>query len=60
MAATRVVIIVGDLVEQNVDAIDNAANNTTEVRFVLFEEAAKMPFAAAFGSVFPRDSGADR
>jgi O-acetyl-ADP-ribose deacetylase len=32
----------------------------TEVRFVLFAEAAKMPFEAAFWSVFPRDSGPDR
>ena len=32
----------------------------TEVRFVLSSEAAKMPFEAAFWSVFPRDSGSDR
>ena len=32
----------------------------TEVRFVLFDEAAKMPFEAAFWSVFPRDLGPDR
>jgi O-acetyl-ADP-ribose deacetylase len=32
----------------------------TEVRFVLFGEASKMPFEAAFWSVFPRDQGSSR
>jgi len=31
-----------------------------EVRFVLFGEASKTPFEAAFWSVFPRDLGSDR
>ena len=32
----------------------------TEVRFVLFGDAAKIPFEAAFWSVFPRRQGSDR
>ena len=31
-----------------------------EVRFVLFGDAPRIPFEAAFWSVFPRDSGPDR
>ena len=32
----------------------------TEIRFVLFNDAAKMPFEAAFWSVFPQVEGSDR
>jgi O-acetyl-ADP-ribose deacetylase len=45
------------------ESLHNALSDgwqATEVRFVIFGESAKMPFEAAFWSVFPRDSGSLR